>query len=113
MARPEQDLVPAGTVATANTTYAQSTGVGNASAVRAQLNVTAAAGTTPTLDVVIEDSLDGQNWNTVGTFAQKTAAAREVINITAPFADRLRARATVGGTGPSFTFGVRIAAIST
>ena len=113
MARPEQDLVPVGTVVTANQSFAQSSGVANANALRCQINVTAASGTTPTLDVVIEDSLDGANWNTVGTFAQKTAAAREVINITTPFADRLRARATVGGTTPSFTFGVRVAAITT
>lgn len=77
-----------------------------AKTIRAQLDVTAASGTTPTLDVVLEDTLDGTNWNTIGTFAQKTAAGREVINITAPFSDRLRARWTVGGTTPSFTFSV-------
>lgn len=77
---------------------------------RAQLDVTAAAGTSPTLDVVIEDTLDGDTWNVVGTFAQKTAAGREVINVTTPFADRLRVRWTVGGTTPSFTFGVHIVA---
>jgi hypothetical protein len=73
---------------------------------RAQLNVTAAAGTGPTLDVVIEDTLDGTNWNVIGTFAQKTAVGREVVNVTAPFSDRLRARWTVAGTAPSFTFDV-------
>jgi hypothetical protein len=73
---------------------------------RAQLDVTAAAGTSPTLDVVVEDTLDGVNWNVVGTFAQKAAAGREVINLATPFADRLRVRWTVGGTSPSFTFSV-------
>lgn len=74
---------------------------------RAQLDVTAASGTTPTLNVVLEDTLDGgATWNTVGTFAQRTAAGREVVNITTPFTDRLRARWTVGGTTPSFTFSV-------
>jgi hypothetical protein len=77
-----------------------------ASTLRAQLNVTAAAGTGPTLDVVIEDTLDGTNWNVIGTFAQKTGPGREVINVTSPFSDRLRARWTVGGTAPSFTFDV-------
>lgn len=77
---------------------------------RCQLEVTAASGTTPTLDVVIEDTLDGTNFNTVGTFAQKTATSREVINITSPFADRLRVRWTIGGTTPSFTFNVVICA---
>jgi hypothetical protein len=80
------------------------TGWGVPSTARVQLNVTAASGTGPTLDVVIEDSLDGTNWNVVGTFAQKTAAGREVINLSTPFADRLRARWTVAGTASSFTF---------
>ena len=76
-------------------------------ALRAQLDVTAASGTTPTLNVVLEDSLDnGGTWNTIGTFAQRTAAGREVINVTTPFTDRVRARWTVGGTTPSFTFSV-------
>lgn len=83
-------------------------GWGSASTLRAQLDVTAAAGTSPTLDVVIEDTLDGTNWNVIGTFAQKIAVGREVINITTPFSETLRARWTVGGTGPSFTFGIRI-----
>ncbi len=83
-------------------------GYGPASTLRVQLNVTAASGT-PTLDVVIEDTLDGVSWNTIATFSQKTAAAREVINITIPFADRIRARWTIGGTTPSFTFSVLVA----
>lgn len=82
-------------------------GFGDKVSLRAQLNVTAFAGTSPTLDVVIEDTLDGTNWNVVGTFAQKVGTGREVVNITTPFTDRLRARWTVGGTGgPSFTFSV-------
>lgn len=83
-------------------------GWGAASTIRAKIDVTAAGGTSPTLDVVIEDTLDGVNWNAVGTFAQKVAAGREVINITAPFSDTLRVRWTVGGTTPSFTFAVDV-----
>lgn len=75
-------------------------------ALRAQLRVTAASGTTPTLNVIIQDSLDGTNWNTIGTFAQATAATREVINIQTPFGPFLRAQYTIGGTTPSFTFEV-------
>lgn len=84
-------------------------GYGTIKQLRAQLNVTAASGTTPTLDVLIQDSLDGTNWNTIGTFAQKTTTAREVINITTPFADRVRILYTIGGTTPSFTFDVIVA----
>lgn len=71
-----------------------------------QLNVTAAAGVSPTLDVVIEDTVDGTNWNPVATFVQRTAAAREVLRITSPFTDTLRVRWTIGGSTPSFTFSV-------
>lgn len=79
---------------------------GAARGMRAQLAVTAASGTTPTLNVVIEDSIDGVNWATVGTFAQKTAAGVEAITLAGRFARRLRVRWTVGGTTPSFTFSV-------
>lgn len=81
-------------------------GFGPAQSIRAQLNVTAVSGVSPTLDVVIEDTLDGSNWNTIGTFAQKTAVGREVINITGLFADRLRVRWIIGGATPSLTFTV-------
>lgn len=81
-------------------------GFGDKTTLRAQLNITAVAGTAPTLDVVIEDTLDGTNWNTIGTFAQRTAAGRQVVDITSPFTDRLRVRWTLGGTAPSFTFSV-------
>lgn len=82
-------------------------GFGSSSTLRVQLNATAASGTNPTLDVVVEDSLDGSNWNTIGTFAQLGAAGREVINITTPFADQLRVTWTIGGTAtPTFTFAV-------
>ncbi len=74
--------------------------------VRAQLSVSATSGTSPTLNVLIEDTLDGINYNTIGTFAQKTAAGREIINITTPFSETLRVSWTIAGTNPSFTFGV-------
>lgn len=79
---------------------------GPSNTLRIQLDVTAASGTSPTLDVVVEDTLDGTNFNTIATFAQKTAAGREVVNVTVPFAKRLRVRWTIGGTTPSFTFSV-------
>ena len=83
-------------------------GFGPADTLRAQLDVTAASGGTPNLVVLIEDTLDGTNWNTIGTFAAKVAAGREVINITTPFASTLRVSWTITGTTPSFTFSVAI-----
>lgn len=81
-------------------------GFGDAKTLRVQLHVTAVAGVAPALDVVLEDTLDGTNWNVLGAFAQRTTVGREVINITTPFSDRLRLRWTIGGTTPSATFSV-------
>ncbi len=81
-------------------------GWGVPSQARVQLDVTASAGTSPTLDVVVEDTLDGATWNVVGTFAQRIGVGRQVINLSTPFSDLLRVRWTVGGGTPSFTFSV-------
>lgn len=115
---PRTDISWSGQTETVVTSAARTTsgnsgvlgGYGPPKTIRAQLDVTAASGTVPTLDVVIEDTLDGTNWNAVGTFAQKGAAGREVINVTIPFAEQLRVRWTIGGTTPSFTFSVAWAA---
>lgn len=75
---------------------------------RVQSEVTAVSGTAPTLTVIIEDSIDGTNWNTIDTFTAQTAVNRAVRNITTPFnPQRLRSRWTIGGTTPSFTFNVK------
>jgi hypothetical protein len=87
---------------------------------RAQLDVTAVSGTaTPTLTMLIEDSVDGVNYNTVGTFANATAVSRTVINIGIrgdanpagfawPFNHRkIRVRWTMTGNTPSFTCSVK------
>lgn len=113
---PRQDLPAPGTtdevVPSAARTASGNSGVlrgwGVASKLRVQLNVTAAGGTSPTLDVVVEDTLDGTNFNTIGTFTQRTAAGRQVIDITGLFTDQLQVRWTVGGTSPSFTFTVNV-----
>ena len=59
--------------------------------------MTAVSGTTPTLDVVLEDSLDGANWYLIGTFTQMTANGTQVINVSTPFADLVRAREEATG----------------
>lgn len=93
----------------ARTTSGNSTAVsgwGSVSRLRAQLDITAASGTTPTLDVVLEDTLDGTNYHTIGAFTQATAAGRQAVNVTTPFTDQVRVRWTIAGTTPSFTFSV-------
>ena len=77
------------------------------------LDVTALTGTSPTLDVVIEQSVavdaQGQRiWTNKASFAQKTAAGSQTLTINNPWPDYCRVRWTIGGTGsPSATFSVR------
>ena len=71
-----------------------------------QLNVTLASGTTPMLDVVVQDTVDGSNWSTIATFTQAISATREVIRLATPFTDNLRAVSTIAGGTPSFTYSV-------
>lgn len=81
-------------------------GWGAAKTLRAQVNATAASGTTPTLDVVLEDTINGTDWNTIAVFNQLTGTGRVVANVTTPFTDRIRVAWGIGGTTPSFTFDV-------
>ena len=109
----QQANIPASTVtllaSAARTATVTGTAVKGLSAERLlvmQLNVSAASGTSPTLDVVVQDTVDGSNWNTIATFAQATAVTREVIRLTTAFTDQLRVVGTIGGTTPVFIFGV-------
>lgn len=96
-------LSPAGAVTT--TANGSSVALGDRGTVRLLLNVTAASGTTPTLDVSIQTSYDGTTWRAVAAFAQKTTVSNERKSFTG--IDRyIRAVYTVGGTTPSFTFTV-------
>jgi hypothetical protein len=75
--------------------------------VNLMVDVTAASGTTPTLDLTVEWSMDGVNFGAAQTpeaFTQITAATvRRLLQfpVRAPF---FRLVWTVGGTTPSFTF---------
>lgn len=73
-----------------------------------QINCTARSGTSPTLDIQLQDTVDGSNWNLVGTaFTQITATGIQVKRINlrdTPVSDTLRLACTIGGTTPSFTF---------
>ena len=72
-----------------------------------QLDVTVASGTIPTLDVLVQDTVDGTNFYTIATFAQKVTTGREVIRVSTAFTDTLRVSFTITGTTPSFTFSVK------
>ena len=76
------------------------------------LDVTAASGTSPTLDVTVKakDPASGKYF-LLGTFTQKTGVTSDVLFIGngagSTFATRtIRVEAVIGGTTPSFTFSV-------
>lgn len=71
------------------------------------LNVTAATGTLPTLDVTVETSNDNSAWSVVGTaFTQATGATTQRKSFSG--LDRyVRITWVIGGTAtPTFTFSV-------
>jgi hypothetical protein len=74
-----------------------------------QVVVTASSGTTPTLDLSVEWSMDGISWSpaaTPDTFTQITGNASVVKTFTTK-GPLYRIVYTIGGTTPSFTFSVR------
>jgi hypothetical protein len=74
---------------------------------RIQLNIVGVTGTSPTLDVTVEDSVDnGLTFNPIGNFTRKTTAGREVISLSQPFAEILRVSWAITGASANFTFGV-------
>ena len=75
------------------------------------LNVTAASGTSPTLDVSVitmHPRITGHtaDWYILQAFTQKTTTGKEKKSIAAGVGDKLAVTWTVGGTTPSFTFNV-------
>lgn len=78
-----------------------------------EINVTAVSGTSPTLDVDLEDSFDGVTWNKVADVnaANITAAGVTVKRLNlkdTPTTGRLRLAYTIAGTTPSFTFTAKV-----
>lgn len=71
------------------------------------LNVSAASGTTPTLDVTIKSKDDTSGgWFTIATFTQKTAVGSELKTLSANLGSIIAVFWEIGGTTPSFTFSV-------
>lgn len=70
------------------------------------VDVTAVSGTSPTMDLAVEWSFDGNTWfpaDSADSFTQITAAAKAVKSF-APKASQARLVWTIAGTTPSFTF---------
>lgn len=73
---------------------------------RLLLNVSAASGTTPTLDCAIQTRKDANDtYRAVAAFAQKTAAGSE-RKCFSGLDRQVRVVSTIGGTTPSFTFSI-------
>lgn len=77
------------------------------------LEVGAVSGTSPTLDVAIEESADGSTgWTNVASFTQVTASnnsqVKRVDGLGTSRKRYLRAVATIAGTSPSFALSVNI-----
>lgn len=74
-------------------------------ALRFRLEVLAVSGTTPTLDVKIQESADGTTWTDLVAFTQATGPTvqEKFATATKRF---IRSVATVGGTSPNFTAAV-------
>lgn len=76
------------------------------------LNVTAHAGTSPTLDVSFEISPDGETWMASGdAFAQVTETDAMILKrLTANFGKWVRAKVVTAGTNPAYTLALYIMA---
>lgn len=98
------DLASAARTTTGNGTAFDTTGVDS---VNANLIISAASGTTPTLDLVLQTSADaGATYYTAGTFAQQTTTQAGLARVFGDLGDLSRWQWTIAGTTPSFTFSV-------
>lgn len=98
--------------ASANGTAVNLSGYAAKRQMLAYLDVGEVSGTSPTLDVKIQESADGSTWADIpgAAFARKTAVAQETLYF-ATTKKYVRAVATIGGTSPSFTFGCYLVAL--
>jgi hypothetical protein len=70
------------------------------------LEVTAASGTSPTLDVDIQTyDIVGGDWHTLVSFTQAIGTGKE-MKTSGYLGEQIRINYTIGGTDPSFTFSV-------
>lgn len=108
----DEDALVAGQTLTASGNSAVFNGFQACKQVKFLLTTGVATGTTPSLTVNIQDSLDGVNWSTVTSFTAVTASnASQYVTITTPLALRLRFSYVISGTTPNFA-GVNISCAS-
>jgi hypothetical protein len=114
-----QSHVPKSAAAETVSTTGTSIETGEAGSVYVVVTVTAFAGTTPTLLVIVEGSADNSTWFTIGLIGLSGfvvgSAAAAPTNIVGngtyvgvfPAMQFMRYRSVIGGSGgPSFTYGI-------
>lgn len=75
----------------------------------ATLNALNTAGTTPTLDVVIQESADGSTWTQIAAFTQVTTGGAYQRITFSKTQKKVRAVYTIGGTSsPAYTISVNL-----
>lgn len=72
------------------------------------VNVTAVSGTTPSMTLTLEESLDGTVWVPLVTSNPVTAAGNTALRYVGPHGPNVRLSWAITGTTPSFTFSHRI-----
>lgn len=72
--------------------------------------VTAASGTTPTLDLVFMSSPDNTNWFTHSLMTQITATGNTLLSVPQNIGQYCSVYWAIGGTTPSFTFSLDVVA---
>ncbi|MCX4752897.1 hypothetical protein [Kitasatospora purpeofusca] len=103
------DLALAPAARTASASSGPIAAAGQATTVLLGVHCTAASGTTPTLDVALEESADGASWTAVtGSAAAQLTAAGNRVAFAAVTKNYVRVAATIGGTTPSFTFSAAV-----
>jgi hypothetical protein len=103
--RSEVDVASAARTTTGTGTAFNTDDIGT---IMATLVVSAASGTTPTLDVTLETSdAAGSTWTTVGTgFTQQTTTNAGLYKVHTALGYQCRWKWTIAGTTPSFTFAI-------
>ncbi|MFF0295554.1 hypothetical protein ACFYST_06085 [Kitasatospora sp. NPDC004614] len=78
---------------------------GQATVALLAVHCTAASGTTPTLDVSLEESADGSSWSAItGSAVTQITAAGNRLATALVTKNYVRVTGTVAGTTPSFTY---------
>lgn len=80
-------------------------------------NVSAASGTSPTVQFDLEGTVDGTNWFTLDNLTSASGSINVRNKLTSVvsgfgFTPRMRIKYTIAGTNPSLTFDVNVVAVT-